>query len=88
MLESVEEPHFMAPLDHDLAHFQMDISPWMCPKDWIDADANQVTLLIQVFVTSTKSAEIQDANFGGNMVHQVHFSYTIQLGSLNTDCSG
>ena len=45
----------------------------MCPKDWIDADFNQVTFAIQGFVTSTQSAKIEDANFDGNMVYQVCF---------------
>jgi hypothetical protein len=51
----------------------MDISPWTYAKDWIDADFNQVTFAIQRFVVSTPSAEIEDANFGGNMVYQVRF---------------
>jgi hypothetical protein len=45
----------------------------MCANDWIDADFNQVTFAIQGFVASTQSTEIEDANFGGNMVYQVRF---------------
>jgi hypothetical protein len=87
LLEALEEPHFMAPLDHALTNFQTDISPWTCPKDWIDADVSHVTLTIQEFVASTQSAEIEDANFRGNMVYQVCLSYNIYLVSVNTDCS-
>jgi hypothetical protein len=76
-LESAEEPHFMAQLDRALATSQTDISPWTCAKDWIDAGANQVTFAIQVFVASTQSAEIEDANFGGDMVYQVRLAVTI-----------
>jgi hypothetical protein len=37
----------------------------------VDADMNHITSTIQVFVTSTQSAEIENANFGGEMIYQV-----------------
>jgi hypothetical protein len=67
----LEEPHFMAPLDHALCNFQVDRSPWTCARDWIDADVNHVTSTIQVFITSTQSAQIEDADFDGDMIYQV-----------------
>jgi hypothetical protein len=70
-LETVEEPYFMASLDHSLGNFQVDISPWTCARDWIEADANHVISTVQVFIASTKSAEIEGANFGGDMIYQV-----------------
>jgi len=68
-LKTVEEPHFMAPLDYSLTS-HTDISPWKSAKDWLDADTNQITSITQVFVTSTKSAEIENAHFGGDMIYQ------------------
>jgi hypothetical protein len=70
-LETVEEPHFMALLDDELCNSQINMSPWTCARDWIDADVNHVTSTIQAFVASTQSAEIRDANFGGDMIYQV-----------------
>ena len=70
-LETDEEPHFMLVLDGELCNSQMTISPWTCARDWIDADVNHVTSAIQRFVTSTQSAEIRDANFGGDMIYPV-----------------
>jgi len=67
----------MAPLDYALAKSHTDISPWMCPRDLIDADVNHITSTIQVFVTSTQSAEIENANFGGEMIYQVCLILTI-----------
>jgi len=68
-LKTVEEPHFMAPLDYSLTS-HTDISPWKSAKDWLDADTNQITSITQVFVTSTQSAEIENAHFGGDMIYQ------------------
>jgi hypothetical protein len=70
-LETVEEPHSMALLDDELCNFQTNISPWTCARDWIGADVNHVTSAIQVFVTSSQSAAIKDANFGRDMIYQV-----------------
>jgi hypothetical protein len=70
-LETAGEAHFMATLDHALANSHTDISPWVWASDWIDADVNLVTSAIQAFITSTRSAEIEDANFGRDMVYQV-----------------
>jgi hypothetical protein len=61
----------MAPLDRALANSQVDISPWTCTRDWIDADVDHVTSTIQVFVASTQNTEIEDADFGGDMIYQV-----------------
>jgi hypothetical protein len=69
-LKTIEEPHFMAPLEYSLTS-QTDISPWKNAKDWLDADTNQITSITQVFVTSTRSAEIENAHFGGDMIYQV-----------------
>ena len=80
----------MLVLDEELCNSQMNISPWRCARDWIDADVNHVTSTIQGFVTSTQSTEIRDANFGGDMIYQVRLRVMIfnrLIGSLNTDCS-
>ena len=71
LFDAVEEPQFMAPLDHALANSHTDISPWMCARDWIDADVNHVTSTVQVFTASTRCAEIEDVNFGADMIYQV-----------------
>ena len=71
LLETVEEPHFMALLDNELCNSQMNISPWTCTRDWIDADVKHVTSTTQVFVASTQSVEIKGADFGGDMIYQV-----------------
>lgn len=67
----------MAQLDHALGNSRVDIFPWMCPREWIDADVNHITSMIQVFVASMQSAEIEDANFGGEMIYQVHLMVMI-----------
>ena len=77
ILDTVEEPNFMAPLDHALANSHTDISPWTYPRDWIDADVNHITSTLQAFVTSMQSAEIENANFGGDMIYQVRLTVMI-----------
>ena len=67
----------MTPLDHALANSHTDISPWTCPRDWINADVNHITSSLQVFAASTQSAEIENANFGGDMIYQVRLIVTI-----------
>ena len=77
LLDTVDEPQFMAPLDRALVSSHTDMSPWTCPRDWIDADVNHIRSTIQVFAASTQSAEIEDANFGGDMIYQVRLIVTI-----------
>jgi hypothetical protein len=86
-LQTVKELPFMAPLDHALANSHPNISPWNGAKDWLDADMNQVTSIIQEFVASTESAEVENANFGGDMINQVRLTVIIQICCLNTDHS-
>ena len=85
-LETLEEPHFMVPLDHAFGNSQMDIYPWKCARDWIDVDVCHVISTIQAFLASTQSAKIEVVNFSGEMVYQVRLiNYNIQIHSLNTD---
>jgi len=60
----------MALLDDELCNSQMNIFPWTCARDWIDADVTHVTSTIQVFVASTQSVELRDANLCGDMIYQ------------------
>ena len=67
----------MAPLDRALVSSHTDMSPWTCPREWIDADINHITSTIQVFAASMQSAETENVNFGGDMIYQVCLIVTI-----------
>jgi hypothetical protein len=69
--ETVEEPFSMTSLDHALANFNTDFSPWTSATDWLDADTKQVTSIIHEFVTWKHSAELENASFAGDMIYQV-----------------
>ena len=70
-LATHEEPYFTAALDGALANSHTDISPWQDPEDWLHADTNQITSITQVFAASTQSAEIEETNFGRDMIYPV-----------------
>jgi hypothetical protein len=67
--ETVDESPFVTSLNYALANFSGDIFWWERPRERLDADPNNITTIIQEFVT--KSPEIEYANFVGDMIYQV-----------------
>jgi hypothetical protein len=81
----------MASLDYALVNFHTDISPWKSPVEWLDADTSQIINMIHVFAASTNSAEIENANFAGDMVYPVRstaaiFKYVISKLVAASNC--
>ena len=77
-------------LDDALTNFEINISPWKNPLEWIHADAQYINSIIQGITTLATTTEIVPANFTGqDVIYPVcsPLSPVVVLNSLIIDCS-
>jgi hypothetical protein len=72
--ESIGLRDWNASLDYMWTNFETEISPWRHPSEWLQAYASHVNSIIQQIVTVTKTTEIEQAMFAGDMIYYVYLT--------------
>ena len=64
-------PNLEVSLYHGLTTFEIRISPWMHPSDWLDANTKHIHSVFDGIADSTENADIKATTFPATMIFQV-----------------
>jgi hypothetical protein len=67
-------------VDHALADFKANVSPWQNPVEWVAADSEHINSVVQQIAQLTRRVEIHQASFTDQLiVYPVNYGYLMDL---------
>jgi hypothetical protein len=64
-------PNLQISLYHAVTTFETEISPWMHPSEWLDANMKHIRSVFDGIVGSTENADIKAMPFPASPIFQV-----------------
>jgi hypothetical protein len=64
-------PNLELSLYYALTTFEIGISPWMHPSEWLDANTKHIHSIFDGIADSTENADIKTITFPATMIFQV-----------------
>ena len=76
-------PNLQVSVYRALTTFETEISPWMQPSEWVDANTKHIHSIFHGIVNLTENADIKAIRCPATVIFQVcHFNQVLRIGSF------